>query len=59
MTAEDLDGDPNGPPLEFTLLDEGVGVKWRLQQTGGEQRLEVDSVGIQCETAQYCTNLHS
>ena len=37
MTAEDLDGDPNGPPLEFTLLDEGVGVKWRLQQTGGEQ----------------------
>ena len=37
VTAEDLDGDPNGPPLEFTLLDEGVGVKWRLQQTGGEQ----------------------
>ncbi|XP_031430705.1 desmoglein-2-like [Clupea harengus] len=34
VTAEDLDGDPNGPPLEFTLLDEGVGVKWRLQQTG-------------------------
>lgn len=37
MTAEDTDGDPNGPPLDFILVDRGVGVKWRLEKTGGEQ----------------------
>ncbi|XP_062411297.1 desmoglein-2.1-like [Sardina pilchardus] len=35
VTAEDPDGDPNGPPLTFTLL-ESVGVHWRLERTGDD-----------------------
>lgn len=36
VTAEDKDGEPNGPPLKFILVDRGVGVDWRLEKTGGE-----------------------
>ncbi|KAL2089416.1 hypothetical protein ACEWY4_014104 [Coilia grayii] len=34
VTAEDLDAHPNGPPLQFDLLEESQGMKWRLQKTG-------------------------
>lgn len=35
VTAEDKDSDPNGAPLEFSLIQEKTKGKWSLQRING------------------------
>lgn len=38
VTAEDEDSDPNGAPLEFSLIPEKTKGKWNLQRINGKTR---------------------
>lgn len=38
VTAEDKDSDPNGAPLEFSLIQEKTRGRWNLQRLNGNTK---------------------